>query len=374
MSIKAEIVADSVNEFNDRITTMLVTMPRIILAEFNTHRMFSRNSASSRAIPFNKMVKIVEENPFIPIAWQKDHKGMQGVEYITDEEDIKLNTDAWLKARDNAVSSAKYLNHGAKEGRDNGVTKQLCNRLLEPFMWTTVIVTATEFENFFALRCSKYQTEAGIFRSKKDAIRNTPFIDSGKETQSSLYWLKLNKGQAEIHMMVLAEAMWDAYNQSTPKKLQAGEWHIPFGDNILIQASGNFAREDHYYALKSCKNEEELKVKVATVMAARTSYTVVGEDQKPLSYARMIEIHDSMFAADPKHMSPFEHCAKAMTHKEYYHNLRGEFEISSEYHEYSGQEGGYSIPIIEGDGKGWCANYRGWIQYRKMIPNENITL
>ena len=82
MKISAQIVADSKNEFGDRITTMLVTFPRYILAELNTHRMFSKNSASSRAIPFVKMLKSVKENPFIPIAWQKDHPGMQGTEYL----------------------------------------------------------------------------------------------------------------------------------------------------------------------------------------------------------------------------------------------------------------------------------------------------
>ena len=70
--INAEIIADSVDSKGNRITTMLLTFPRFILAELNTHRMFSRNSASSRAIPFEKMVKMVEEDPFIPIAWQKD--------------------------------------------------------------------------------------------------------------------------------------------------------------------------------------------------------------------------------------------------------------------------------------------------------------
>jgi hypothetical protein len=80
--IKAQILADSKNPYGDRLTTMLVTFPRIILAEFNTHRMFSRNSASSRAIPFNKMIKAIEDNPFVPLGFQKDHKGMQGTEYF----------------------------------------------------------------------------------------------------------------------------------------------------------------------------------------------------------------------------------------------------------------------------------------------------
>ena len=53
--IKAVIAADSINVKGKRITTFIVTMPRIVLAELNTHRVFSRNSASSRAIPFTKM-------------------------------------------------------------------------------------------------------------------------------------------------------------------------------------------------------------------------------------------------------------------------------------------------------------------------------
>ena len=78
---KCEIIADSLSPQGNRLTTFKLTYPRIIHSELMTHRVFSRNSASSRAIPFEKMVKMVEEDPFIPIAWQKDHKGMQGSEY-----------------------------------------------------------------------------------------------------------------------------------------------------------------------------------------------------------------------------------------------------------------------------------------------------
>jgi hypothetical protein len=219
--IQAKIIADSKNEFGNRITTMTVTFPRFILAELNTHKMFSRNSASSIAIPFEKMVKSVEENPFIPIAWQKDHKGMQGTEYLDGIEEESA-VDNWLLARDSAIKEAQYL-------FSNDVTKQLCNRLLEPFMWHTVIVTATEWENFFSLRCPKYTTniegEPREWRSKKDFINtfgNQP--DMTKE-----YFLKINKSQAEIHIQAIAELMWDAYNESTPKELKAEEWYTSFG-------------------------------------------------------------------------------------------------------------------------------------------------
>ena len=69
--ISATIVADSVNQQGDRLTSLLITFPRILLSEINTHRMLSKNTSSSRAIPFHKMVKAIQENPFIPIAWQK---------------------------------------------------------------------------------------------------------------------------------------------------------------------------------------------------------------------------------------------------------------------------------------------------------------
>ena len=151
--ISAEVVADSLNQFGERITTMKLVFPRIILAEFNTHRMFNRNSASSRAIPFKKMLKMVQEQPFIPIAWQRDHKGMQGSEYLVDKKDIEYAIGTWLHQKDRAIEDAKILNSGAN------VTKQLCNRLLEPFMYHTVLLTATEFDNFFKLRTPVYEID-----------------------------------------------------------------------------------------------------------------------------------------------------------------------------------------------------------------------
>lgn len=186
--IEAKVIADSISPQGDRLTTFILTFPRIILAEFNTHRMFSRNSASSRAIPFEKMVKSVQDNPFIPIAWQKDHKGMQGSEYLTDALSIQFAISNWLSAKDNAIKSAQALN-STKNGYD-AVTKQLCNRLLEPFMWHTVIMTSGKegLENFFDLR---------------------------------------DHEAAEIHIQELARKMKEVYNKFKPKKLQAGEWHIP---------------------------------------------------------------------------------------------------------------------------------------------------
>ena len=148
--IEATVVADSINPQNDRLTSVLVTMPRIILSEMNTHRMLSKNTSSSRAIPFKKMVEAVQNDPFVPIAWQKEHSGMQGIEYFIESE-AYWNNDKWLNARDNAIKVATLLTN-------DKVTKQLCNRLLEPFMWTTMLITGSKegWDNFFSLRCPSY--------------------------------------------------------------------------------------------------------------------------------------------------------------------------------------------------------------------------
>lgn len=177
--ISAKIICDSLNPVGDRLTTFVLTLPRVLLAELNTHRAFSKNSASSRAIPFAKMLEMVKNNPFIPIKFQKDHKGMQGTEYFEGEEEEYCIRD-WLAARDSAVAAATSFKFA--------VTKQLRNRLLEPFMWHTVILSGTNFENFFALRAHK---------------------------------------DAEIHIADLAFKMLEEYNGSVPKQLKAGEWHIP---------------------------------------------------------------------------------------------------------------------------------------------------
>jgi len=230
--IEAKIVADSLSPQGHRITTYLLTYPRFIHSELMTHRMFSKNSASSRAIPFEKMVKMVQEDPFIPIAWQKDHKGMQGTEYFTDIKDISWLRMNHLKGRDQAIERAT-------DASNRGLTKQICNRYLEPFMWHTILCTFTEGENFLNLRMPKYQYKypgdsqtSGVFGSKKSWLAYNDYkmglTEGGiKPPKTIEEWLLISASGAEIHIQALAEAMWDAKNESTPNQLQAGEWHIP---------------------------------------------------------------------------------------------------------------------------------------------------
>lgn len=339
--IQAVIVADSVDTRGNRITSFLLTYPRFIHSELMTHRMFSRNSASSRAIPFEKMVKMVEKDPFIPIAWQKDHKGMQGSEYFTDAENIEACINKWLEARDCAIEKAKELNEDLGYG---GVTKQLCNRLFEPFMWHTTLVTATELKGFFELRCPKYTFGSKTdnpksWRSKKDAIKDFPdWI-----TRNDLFWYSMNESQAEIHIQALAESMLDAMNESIPKQLSYNEWHLPFSRFI----------EDLPL---------DIKIKISISRAARLSYMTF--DGK-IDYEKDIKLYNQLLASH--HMSPFEHVARVMTETEYDSFFKGRTYINQNEPNFKELNNFY----IE-NGHGWCDNFRGFIPYRYLIENEKI--
>jgi hypothetical protein len=275
MSIKATIVADSINPKNIRLTTFVLEFPRIVLAELNTHRTLTKNSASSRAIPFEVMLSKVKSNPFIPIKFQKDHKGMQGTEYYEGEEEQQCIQD-WLKARDKAIEMATSFMHP--------VTKQLRNRLLEPFLWHTVILTATDLENFFALRAHK---------------------------------------DAEIHIEKLAYEMLESYNNSTPQSLSEGLWHIPFGDNIDEQKLIKVAESQNEYHARGVIKDlylNDLKRKIAIARCARVSYlNFEGKDD----YAADIKLCDRLFANNPKHLSPTEHVAQSLNSNHFIGNFRG---------------------------------------------------
>lgn len=142
---QARILCDSISPAGVRLTTMEVTYPRMIHSEFMTHRMFSRNAASSRAIPIKKMIESVLNDPVVPVWWGKNQAGMQAAEELQGAA-LAHAQDEWLFAMKNAVAHCQALS-------DIGLHKQIANRLLEPWMWITVIVSATEWSNFFHLRC-----------------------------------------------------------------------------------------------------------------------------------------------------------------------------------------------------------------------------
>lgn len=333
--IQAKVIAHSKNTHGEEIASLVVTGPRFILAEFNTHRMFSRNSASSRAIPFKKMLDKVNTSPMIPMAWQKEHKGMQGSDYIEDQQTLDYITKQWLFGRDCVVDAAQRIS-------SNDVTKQLCNRLLEPFQYHTILVTATEWENFFQLRCPQYNLNGKIFRSRKDILKEYP---GGVTNETEKYWRSINKGQGEIHIMALAEAMWDALNESTPRQLQPGEWHIPFGNNLDLQRLKEITSTQ-----ENPLDRTRTAIKIATARCARTSYD--NFEGSSNDYVKDIELHDRLKSSG--HMSPFEHCARAMTVEEWESWIRGRIPNDK-----------YPDSIC-----GWCRNFKGFIQYRAIVEEN----
>lgn len=352
--IKAEIVCGSLNEHGQKITTWVLTYPRIIHAEMMTHRVFSRNAASSRAIPALKMIADIEADPFIPVAFQKDHKGMQGTEYFTEDDDkieyvdgghynrlVELRGD-WLNARDSAVRVAKKLSK-------QGLTKQLVNRLLEPFQWYTAIFTSTEISNFMELRCPSYEINKMNFKSRKEATvyLESKGVDTSKMTLVD--WLKINKGQGEIHISLLAEAMWDSINEYDYRQLKAGEWHIPFGDRfdvVRLQESitpPNVVNINQSEIDRYQRSLNEAKIKIATARCARVSYNnFEGKDD----YEADVKLYDILKSSG--HFSPFEHCARAMALHEYHTHYRTTLE--TEEPEY-----------------GWSGNFRGFVQLRQEL-------
>lgn len=249
MSYSARVLCDSISPHHVRLTTLEVTIPRLVLAEFNTHRMFSRNSASSRAIPVMNRIAAVIADPFIPESFGKNQKGMQAEEEL-DETNQELARDAWLIACGNAVKSASRL-AGLDGVITGGVHKQLANRVLEPFMWQTIIVSATEWENFFALR---------------------------------------DNDQAQPEIRKPAQLMKQAMNDSVPVTLDYGQWHLP-----LIQPD-----EFGLYDIDTL-------IKVSIGRCARVSY-LTHDGRRDINAD--IELYDRLIKSG--HMSPAEHVARPM--------------------------------------------------------------
>ena len=213
-------------------------MHRFVLAEFNTHRVFSRNSASSRAIPFSKQVDRLVNHPALPTKWASKQRGMQGGDEI---EDKSAAESAWLDARDAAIRHATSLD-------EMGVHKSIVNRLLEPFMWHTVIVTSTEWYNFFHQRVSPL-------------------------------------AQPEIE--ATARRMQEAFDASEPVEVGYDEWHTPY---ILPE-------EDF---------DLETRKKVSAARCARVSY-LTHDGTRDVS--KDLELYERLVTARPGHWSPLEHVA-----------------------------------------------------------------
>jgi thymidylate synthase ThyX len=251
----AKIIADSISEQGRRLTTMEVVMHRFVLAEMNTHRVFSRNSASSRAIPFTKIKDRVDTDPAYPVHWGREQKGMQSGESFSDYE-IEVLKQHWDGARDYASICAEHLH-------ESGLHKSLINRLMEPFMWHTAIISSTEWANFFNQRCHP---------------------------------------DAQPEMKAVADAMQRAYYKSTPKELTYGEWHLPYIDRTdWVTAE---APSDVPNAMVLLHKVIEIIKRVSVARCARVSYLTHDGIR---SHEKDLELYQKL--RESGHWSPFEHVA-----------------------------------------------------------------
>jgi len=308
------MIADSVNTVGNRITSFLLNIPQIVVKELLRHRMFSFSSSSMRAIPFDKVLKHTRENIFIPMAFQAHHKGMQGEEYLAGDE-LDIAVKKWLMAAENACNDACTLyNHN--------VTKQLCSRIIEPFGYAKILITATEFDNFFNLRCPKYQLFAlnkDFAKSKRewhDFMRYSSHPMALHNFETILDWLKIDSSSAEIHIQSIAEKMYDLLAEHKPNLLQPGEWHIPFGDQIDNNKIEEIVCPPPFdYKAGLIFNT---KIKIATSRCARLSYMTF---EGKIDYEKDLDLYNQLL--NMKHASPMEHCAQAQNNNQFYANFKG---------------------------------------------------
>ena len=261
-NISAKVVADSISN-GIRITTLQLHYPRFIHAEFMTHRLFSRNASSSRAIPITSVIDQVTQSPATPEHWGKNQSGMQA-KHELDIPARARSQQEWMLALDSAVEHAKKL-------QEFGCHKQIVNRILEPFQHINVIMTATELTNFF--------------------------------------WLR-NHEDAQPEIKILAERMQEAVDASTPVKLKFGEWHLPFVSTYRDQ----FGEFLWYFD----ENGEDISLEEAQKISA-SACAQVSYRKNDLSLEKAAMIWDRLIFSEPCHASPVEHQATPMLYTEAKH-------------------------------------------------------
>lgn len=304
--LAATILADSISEEGVRLTTMELVYPRFIHSELMTHRVFSRNASSSRAIPTKRAIKMIREHPAVPASWRMNQPGMQGYEFAPDDI-AALAQDVWLEAMESAIRHAEAMDA-------LGIHKQVVNRITEPFAHIKVVVTSVYWDNWFGLR---------------------------------------DHPAADPTIAALAAEMRKAYDASTPKLLKRGEWHLPYfreEDHQLISdyLSRSWTEQtgESEDTMPLCPLDEEwqaLARNISAARCARTSYN--NHDNTPNDVAKDIDLHNRLLKDQPIHASPAEHQATP------------DFKIN--------QRGMWMNPKLHGNLHGWI-QYRKTLENETM--------
>lgn len=306
--ISAKVVAHSKSSITGKeIITFELIYPRFIHSELMTHRLFSRNAASSRAIPVAKMIEMVRENPASPIHWGKNQPGMQANEELTGC-DLDATKSDWITAAKAAASIAnRMVGYGAH--------KQIVNRILEPFQWMKTVVTSTEWDNW--------------------------------------YWLR-NHPDAQPEIKRLAEVMLEAKQNSVPVELQPGDWHVPY-----------FGGEGVGYWLKGCGVPLEEALAISASCCAQVSYRKLDD-----SLEKAKDIFAKLIESKPCHASPTEHQATPMVSEDGFIRVDNE-EGGGWHTEYEKGVTGRKVDPVTGEmGGAWSGNFQGWIQHRQLIHDN----
>ena len=303
-NIVARIVADSINKNGNRITTFELEYHRFIHSELMTHRLFSRNAMSSRAVPISKMIEQVRNNPATPIHWGKNQAGMQAK---VECEDKDWHKQQWFNAAEFAANVAEIMSHPENVQFGHTIAhKQIVNRILEPFQMMKTVLTATEFDNFFWLRCDP---------------------------------------DAQPEIQELANCMFDAMKRSEPEYLKEGQWHTPYVDHWegVEEHSEDFGYMIYEDGKPKIINEEEAKA-ISASCCAQVSYRTLNN-----TYEKAMDIYSKLASGRKVHASPFEHVAKPMG--------------DSPSHE-------DGVTHKDNVGNYWSGNFKGWIQLRQTLNNH----
>jgi thymidylate synthase ThyX len=248
-----EILERSYNPYSDTtLTTLVAEYPRIIHAELLTHRVLSRNSASSRAIPSLSMTELVLNKPFIPEQWFKNAKGMSPAELL-DVESAEECKKIWMELIEFTAAKVKRLT-------ELQLHKSYANRPLEPFSHIKVIISGTEWDNFYNLRCSR---------------------------------------PAQEEFIKLANAIKEAQNNYAPISLKEGQWHLPF----IKSVENSKGIVEYYDNIGNRLSLEEAKI-VSASCCAQISYR---KEDSTIEKAR--NVFKQLIESDPSHFSPVEHMA-----------------------------------------------------------------
>lgn len=273
MSVSAKILLDSITDGGSRLVTWEWTYPRMIHSEIMTHRALSKNSASSRAIPAAKLRRRVLDEPAVPGHWGANQRGMQASSEVADADAARA---WWMRGRD--LMAAHH-----EEGERLGLHKQVVNRVIEPWMLITIIVSGTDWANFFSLRTHE---------------------------------------AAEPNFRALARLAWDQFHEHMPAYREPGDWHLPMidmvgGDHDAVKALCWGGALDGTPVLDVLK-------KVSVGRCARVSYLTHDGRRDMLED---VGLHDTLASTatsgDPMHASPFEHVAQAVGRRERCGNFEG---------------------------------------------------